>query len=142
MFIYQGGTIMKKEPIALTLDTASGVPIYRQIVDWVKVAVADGRLRPGEQLPTVRQFAVDLNVNYNTVARGYLELERAGVVHSLRGKGTFVATAELHEDELVRASKLREMVTEFLSKAAEFGFGLQEIHSELAERLPREEGLT
>jgi len=133
---------MKQQPIALTLDTASGVPIYRQIVDWVKVAVADGRLIPGEQLPTVRQFAVDLNVNYNTVARAYTELERAGVVHSLRGKGTFVARAEVREDELVRASKLREMVTEFLSKAAEFGFGPQEIHSELAERLPREEELT
>ena len=51
----------------LTLDTASGVPIYRQIVDWVKVRVAGGQLRPGDQLPTVRQMAVDLNVNYNTI---------------------------------------------------------------------------
>jgi GntR family transcriptional regulator len=75
-----------------TLDMASGVPIYRQIVDWVKVRVAGGQLGPGEQLPTVRQMAVDLNVNYNTVARAYMELERMGVVNTLQGKGTFVAT--------------------------------------------------
>ena len=85
----------------LTLDTASGVPIYRQIVDWVKVAMAGGQLSAGTQLPTVRQLAVDLNVNYNTVARAYLELERQGLVHTLRGKGTFIASREVPEDELV-----------------------------------------
>jgi GntR family transcriptional regulator len=119
----------------LTLDTASGVPIYRQIVDWVKVGVAGGRLEPGEQLPTVRQLAVDLNVNYNTVARAYMELERTGVVHTLRGKGTFIAKAEVSEDELVRSAKLRELVTEFLSKAADFGLSPREIHAELTDRL-------
>ena len=67
----------------LTLDTASGMPIYRQIVDWVTVRVAGGQLQPGEQLPTVRQMAVDLHVNYNTVARAYMELERMSVVNTL-----------------------------------------------------------
>jgi len=128
---------MMNGPRKLTLDTASGLPIYRQIVDWVKVGVADRHLAPGSQLPTVRQLAVDLNVNYNTVARAYLELERMGVVHTLRGKGTFISDMELPEDELVRSSKLRELVSEFLSKAAEFGFGPEDLRSELAERLPR-----
>ncbi|MCP4547249.1 MAG: GntR family transcriptional regulator [bacterium] len=120
---------------AMTLDTASGVPIYRQVIDWVKVAVADGRLASGEQLPTVRQLAVDLNVNYNTVARAYLDLEREGVVHTLRGKGTFVAEVEITESDLVRSQKLRDLVTEFLARSSEFGFGSQEIQAELAERL-------
>jgi len=119
---------------ALTLDTASGVPIYRQIVDWVRVCVAGGELMPGKQLPTVRQLAVDLNVNYNTVARAYLDLERMGIVHTLRGKGTFVADRPVSQDEVVRTAKLRELVTEFLSKAAEFGFSPQEILEDLSER--------
>ena len=126
---------MERIPHPLTLDTASGLPIYRQIVDWVKVRVAGGHLDPGEQLPTVRQMAVDLNVNYNTVARAYLELEHLGQVHTLRGKGTFIADREVPEDELVRSAKRRELVTEFVSKAAEFGFSLEELQAELAERV-------
>lgn len=127
---------MMDGPRSLTLDTASGVPIYRQIVDWVKVGIAGGQLAAGRQLPTVRQLAVDLNVNYNTVARAYLELEHMGLVHTLRGKGTFIAMRKIPEEELIRATKLRELVTEFLSKAAEFGFSPEEVHAELAERLP------
>lgn len=118
----------------LTLDTASGVPIYRQIIDWVKVAMANGQLPAGLQLPTVRQLAVDLNVNYNTVARAYLELERMGLVHTLRGKGTFIADREVPEDELVRSAKLRELVTEFLSKVADFGFSPADILTEVQDR--------
>lgn len=129
---------MSPEPRSLTLDTASGLPIYRQIVDWVKLNVAGGALAPGSQLPTVRQLAVDLGVNINTVARGYMELERGGVVHTLRGKGTFVAETELEEDDLLRASKLRDLVTEFLSKAAEFGLAARELRDELDTRLSAE----
>ena len=120
--------------ISLTLDTASGVPIYRQIIDWVKINVASSNLRGGEQLPTVRQLAVDLHVNYNTVARAYLELERSDVVHTLRGKGTYIADRRVSQDEVLRTAKRRELVTEFLSKAAEFGFSLAEIRAELQER--------
>ena len=120
----------------LTLDTASGVPIYRQIVDWVRVRVAGGGLEPGRQLPTVRQMAVDLNVNYNTVARAYQELEREGVVNTMQGKGTFVASKPVPVDEVVRATKLRNLVSEFLAKAAEFGFTPEEVHAETALRLP------
>ncbi len=130
---------MSETPLqALTLDTASGLPIYRQIVDWVKMGIASGRMSSGEQLPTVRQLAVDLGVNINTVARAYMELERGGVVHTLRGKGTFVAEHELEEDALLRASKLRDLVTEFLSKAAEFGFAARELRGELDTRLSDE----
>jgi len=120
----------------LTLDTASGVPIYRQIVDWVKVRVAGGGLEAGRQLPTVRQMAVDLHVNYNTVARAYQELERTGIVNTMQGKGTFVASQPVPMDEVVRATKLRRLVNEFLAKAAEFGFTPEEVLSETALRVP------
>ena len=123
------------DPRKLTLDTASGLPIYRQIIDWVKLGVANRQLRPGEQLPTVRQLAVDLNVNYNTVARAYLELEHLGLVNTLRGKGTFVADREVPEDELIRRAKLRGLVTDLLSNAAEFGLSHQEILDELSDRI-------
>ena len=119
----------------LTLDTASGVPIYRQIVDWVKVRVAGGQLAPGDQLPTVRQMAVDLNVNYNTVARAYLELEHTGVVNTLQGRGTFVADNPVPLDEVVRATKLRGLVSEFLARAAEFGFGPEDVLGEMSVRV-------
>jgi len=121
---------------ALTLDTASGVPIYRQIVDWVRVRVAGGGLTAGQQLPTVRQMAVDLHVNYNTVARAYQELERAGIVHTMQGRGTFVASRPVPVDEVVRATKLRHLVTELLAKAAEFGFTPGEVVAEAAQRVP------
>lgn len=127
---------MKHQAKPLTLDTASGLPIYRQILDWVKVNAAAGALPPGTQLPTVRQLAVDLGVNSNTVARAYLELERTGVVHTLRGKGTYVAGGEPPEPDALRAAKLRDLVTECLSKAAQFGFGPAEMAAELADRLP------
>ena len=119
----------------LTLDTASGVPIYRQIVDWVKLGVAGRRMGPGSQLPTVRQLAVDLNVNYNTVARAYLELEHTGVVNTLQGRGTFVADAPVPFDEVVRATKLRGLVSEFLARAAEFGFGPEDVLGEMSVRV-------
>jgi GntR family transcriptional regulator len=123
--------IVTDMPKPLTLDTASGLPIYRQIIDWVKMAMADQRMVPGQQLPTVRQLAVDLNVNYNTVARSYLELERMGLVNTLRGKGTFITLLEVSADEVQRGAKLRSLVLEFLAKAAEFGFGPDDILSEL-----------
>src|ERR1022692_3243562 len=73
------------------LDTTSGVPFYRQVIDQVLLAVADGRLTTGTQLPTVRALAVDLSVNLNTVAKAYREMEIRGIVDTQQGTGTFVA---------------------------------------------------
>src|SRR5437870_6488469 len=77
--------------IRFTLDQKSGVPIYRQIQDQIRYGIASGRLRPGEQLPTVRALAVDLAVNPNTVIKAYTELERLGVLTTEQGSGTFIA---------------------------------------------------
>lgn len=75
----------------LHIDPSSGTPIYRQIVDQVRQAVASGVLRPGDRLPSVRELAVELAVNPNTIAKAYQELERDGVIETPRGKGSYVA---------------------------------------------------
>ncbi len=124
-----------KDSATPQLDTRSGVPIYRQIVDWVKFRVAAGFLEPGEQLPTVRQLAVDLGVNANTVSRAYLELERMDLVNMLQGKGTFVAEKEVPMDQVVRGLKLKEIVSEMLSRASEFGFSPEEVIDEMNHRI-------
>jgi GntR family transcriptional regulator len=105
------------------LDATSGVPIYRQIQDMVHLGVASGKLRPGEQLPTVRALAVELAVTPNTVIRAYTELEREGVVTTEQGTGTFVATKA--RDTLTpqdRRNKLSSLCGEFLAQAARYGF--------------------
>ncbi|MFN2448257.1 MAG: GntR family transcriptional regulator [Candidatus Baltobacteraceae bacterium] len=77
-------------PAVLTVDTRSGVPIYLQIIEQVKRSVALGVLAPGEQLPTVKQLALDLTVNPNTVARAYRDLERDEVIETSPGRGSFI----------------------------------------------------
>src|SRR6195256_3449625 len=76
--------------LSFNIDTAHPTPLYHQLERAIKFAIATGKLAVGDQLPTVRQLAVDLRINANTVARVYLELERTGVVETRRGVGTFV----------------------------------------------------
>jgi GntR family transcriptional regulator len=105
------------------LDDHSGVPIYRQIQDLIRLGIASGKLRPGQQLPTVRALAVDLAVNPNTVIRAYMELEREGVLATEQGTGTFVsesARQTIAPEE--RQSKLETLCTEFLVQVARYGF--------------------
>ena len=114
--------------IPFSLDPKSGVPIYRQIQDQVRYGIASGRLRPGEQLPTVRALAVDLSVNPNTVIKAYSELEREGVLTGEQGSGTFVAPqapAPLSAGE--RRAKLEALCAEFLSQAARYGFSAADV---------------
>src|SRR5215475_7784558 len=114
--------------ITFSLDPKSGVPIYRQIQDQVRYGISSGRLRPGEQLPTVRALAVDLAVNPNTVIKAYTELERQGVLTTEQGSGTFVAplpaVALGAEDQ---QAKLRALCAEFLGQAARYGFGPDDV---------------
>jgi GntR family transcriptional regulator len=114
--------------ITFALDPKSGVPIYQQIQDQVRYGVAAGRLRPGEQLPTVRALAVDLAVNPNTVIKAYTELERQGFLTTEQGSGTFVAprpaVALAPAD---RQAKLRALCAEFLGQVAQYGFGPDDV---------------
>ena len=110
------------DAVPFRLDTASGVPFYRQIIDQVLLAVADGRLKPGVQLPTVRQLAVDLSVNLNTIARAYREMEIRGIVETQQGTGTFVSARKPEKKTAERRKALERLVDQFLSLATSQGF--------------------
>ena len=118
----------------LTIDPRSGVPYYRQIIDQVQFAIADGRLACGDQLPTVRQLAVELKINPNTVGRAYHELEIKGVVSTQMGTGTFIGDEKAEISELERKRMLDQICTELLSRASAYGFTLDEVINALAER--------
>jgi GntR family transcriptional regulator len=121
----------------IQLDLKSGVPFYRQIIDQVKSAIATGIVEPGDRLPTVRQLAVDLSVNPNTVSRAYTELELTGLVETHMGSGTFVGQKRVEQDEVERRRILDEISQEFLSRASSHGFTLDDILENLQQRKNR-----
>lgn len=123
----------ESKPLKITLDPRGGVPFYRQIILQVEMAIADGRLKPGTQLPTVRGLAVDLQINPNTVARAYSELEIRGIVNTQQGTGTFISDREptLTDDE--RHDVLERIVQGFLSNATQYGFSIDEVIAYLQE---------
>src|ERR1700682_5802866 len=115
-----------------SVDSTSPTPIYAQLDRSIRAAIATGQLEPGAQLPTVRQLAVDLAVNANTVARVYAQLERDGVLETRRGVGTFVL--ESPSPRAARAHRereLRELIRRFVGDAALLGFTLAELITEL-----------
>ena len=116
------------------LDTKSGVPIYRQIIEQVKYAIGRGELEPGDRLPTVRQLAVDLSVNPNTVVRAYRELEIAGVLDTQQGTGTFVGRERPEIDTLEQQRMLDQILTELLARASSYGFTLEDVLDGLSQR--------
>src|ERR1700679_1546015 len=95
-------TAEKPRPFRFRLDPQSGVPIYRQIIDQVTGGIAAGTLQEGVQLPTVRQLAVDLSINPNTVIRAYSELEIRGILNTEQGTGTFIGAPDVERDETQR----------------------------------------
>lgn len=125
---------MKHDPVPFRLDPASGVPFYRQVIDQVLLAVADGRLAPGAQLPTVRQLAVDLSVNLNTVAKAYREMEIRGIVQTQQGTGTFVAERRSPGGAAERKKALARLVDELFAKAGSHGFDVEEVAEAVAVR--------
>ena len=127
---------MTKTASSFRLDAASGVPVYRQIMDQVTGAIASGMLSPGTQLPTVRQVSVDLAVNPNTVLRAYRELEIRGILDTQQGTGTFVAERPTPADSSERARRLEQLITDFAARAGDGGFSLKELIDGLNQRLP------
>src|SRR5262245_44744723 len=116
----------------LTLDHRHPTPLYAQIEHALRGSIASGRLPAGTQLPTVRQLAVELSVNANTVARVYAELERAGVLETRRGVGTFVAASQpAVAQRRGREPELRALVQRFVDEAAARGFSLDDIARQL-----------
>ena len=113
------------------LDMASGVPVYRQIIDQVMGGVASGTLNTGDQLPTVRQLAVDLSVNPNTVVRAYRELELRGVLDSHHGTGTFISRKKIRRSDSERQRQLEQLVADFVARAGAAGFTVRELLEQL-----------
>ena len=123
--------------MSFMLDMKSGIPFYRQIIDQVKTAIATGALEPGSKLPTVRQLAVALSINPNTVGRAYTELELTGLVETQMGSGTFVSHRKVKQDDLERQRMLDQICQELLSRASSYGFTLDDILKNLKQRKSR-----
>jgi GntR family transcriptional regulator len=116
----------------VSIDPHDSTPIYAQIERALRAGIAAGRLRPGDQLPTVRQLAVDLRVNANTVARVYADLERNGVLETRRGVGSFVSASPEHaRPPAEHQRRLRAFVTRLLGDAAAAGFTVDEVIAEV-----------
>ena len=117
------------------LDAADRTPLHAQLERGIRSAIAAGRLTVGDQLPTVRQLAVSLRVNANTVAKVYAHLERSGVLETRRGVGTFIAarTPTPQEDSL-RQTELNRLVDRFLAELSHHGFGVEDAMPEIERR--------
>jgi GntR family transcriptional regulator len=113
------------------LDLKSGVPVYRQIVDQVRGAIAAGSLGDGDQLPTVRQLAVDLAINPNTVVRAYRELEYGGLLETHQGTGTFISDQKIPRAGDERQRQLGQIVSDAISRAGAAGFTLQDVMEQM-----------
>ena len=112
----------------VSVDPRDRTPIYAQLDRALRAAIATGRLSAGDQLPTVRQLAVELSVNANTVARVYAELERAGVLETRRGVGTFVnATPAQAHPPKQHERRLRTFIIRLLADASAAGFTLDDL---------------
>ena len=115
------------------------MPLYAQLTRAIRFAIATGRLRVGEQLPTVRQLAVDLRVNANTVAKVYAELERSGILETRRGVGTFVSAQHLNPGHREEHEKhLTELVDRFVEEAGAMGFSVDDLLDQLQSRRKKE----
>ena len=122
------------ERARIQIDLKSGVPFYRQIIEQVKFAIARGDLNAGDQLPTVRQLAVELQINPNTVIRAYRELEIEKVLETHQGSGTFVTAQRPEIDALERKRMLDQILTDLLARASSYGLSLDEVLEGLRQR--------
>jgi GntR family transcriptional regulator len=134
---------MKRSPgnaqgFQLRLDLHSGVPVYRQIIDQVRGGIAAGTLAPGDQLPTVRQLAVDLAINPNTVMRAYRELELGGALETHQGTGTFISDKKFNRNDNAaeHERQLVQLAGEFAARAGAAGFTVEELIDRLRELVP------
>jgi GntR family transcriptional regulator len=120
--------------IDFCLDPKSGIPYYRQIIDQIRHGMARGRLKAGEQLPTVRALAVQLAVNPNTISKVYRELEIQNILQTQQGTGTFIGSQQVRIAPGERRRKLREICSEFVTVAASYGFTPDDLMRELRQK--------
>jgi GntR family transcriptional regulator len=115
------------KPLHFSLDFRSGVPSYVQIVEQIQNWLITGDLKPGDQLPTVRQLASELRVNFNTIARAYRMMDEAGFISTQRGRGTYLLDKPSAEaNELLRQESLEQQIKRFLGSLERQGFSPEE----------------
>jgi GntR family transcriptional regulator len=127
---------MAEKKLTLQLDFRSGLPIYTQIVEQVQSQLANGILKPGDQLPTVRALAEELRVNFNTIARAYRMLDEARIISTQQGRGTYITeipppkvSGKLKQESLIA------LTDRFVNEAERLGFSAQEISQMIRDRL-------
>ncbi len=127
---------MANKKLTLHLDFHSGLPIYSQIVEQVQSQLANGILKPGDQLPTVRALAEELRVNFNTVARAYRMLDEARIISTQQGRGTFITELPSPKTaEKIKRESLIALTERFINEAERLGFSAQEISQTVRGRL-------
>lgn len=120
----------------ITIDFRASQPIYQQIVDQIRLMVANGELKKGDQLPTVRKLAADLRVNFNTVARAYRILDETGMISTQHGRGTYIwETLTDAQAQTLHRRGLSELVLNFLHEAQRLGYNKDELQGELDTQL-------
>jgi GntR family transcriptional regulator len=127
---------MAEKKLSLLLDFHSGLPIYTQIVNQVQSQLANGMLKPGDQLPTVRALAQELRVNFNTVARAYRILDEARIISTQQGRGTFITEILLpYVAEKLRNESLEALTKRYVDEAIRLGFSEREISQMVRDNL-------
>jgi GntR family transcriptional regulator len=112
----------------IKIDPSSGVPIYLQIIQEMKLNIAGGILAPGDKLPSVRNLAIELRVNPNTVSKAYNELEREGMIFTRRGEGTFISERMQDIKSISQLDMLREKINESVEIARKFDIAREQVH--------------
>jgi GntR family transcriptional regulator len=119
------------------VDVASRVPIYRQLCDQIRQAIAQGKLQPEDRLPSVRELSRSLVVNPNTIARVYTELEREGILHTRQGLGVFVAARQTDLTRKARRERLAELLDAFLTNAVHLSLSREEVEQAIRDRMTK-----
>lgn len=127
---------MANKGLTLQIDFRSGLPIYTQIVNQVQAQVAGGKIKPGDQLPTVRALAEELRVNFNTVARAYRILDEARIISTQQGRGTYITEIPPpHVSEKLRRETLEALTQRYISEATRLDFSKSEIRQMVSDQL-------
>lgn len=127
---------MAEKQLTLQLDFHSGLPIYSQIVNQIQSQLANGILKPGDQLPTVRALAAELRVNFNTVARAYRMMDEARIISTQQGRGTFITDVPPPEvSEKLRQESLEALTKRFIEEALRLGYSEREVGQMVRDQL-------
>jgi GntR family transcriptional regulator len=120
----------------LEIDFRSGIPIYLQVAERIKERIASGWITPGDQLPTVRSLALELRVNFNTVARSYRILDEVGIISTQQGRGTYVMNNPPPEvSEKIRRNALKALTQRYMADAERLGASPEELNQILKDQV-------